>query len=67
MKRKSKEGIILVYVLTFTLAITTLLFVLHYKVERYIEDFTAKNEFIKMENVSNLGYAVGKKLSLSGK
>ncbi len=62
MKRKSKEGIILVYVLTFTLAITTLLFVLHYKVERYIEDFTAKNEFIKMENVSNLGYAVGKKL-----
>jgi len=62
MRKKSKEGIILIYVLIFTLAITTLLLVLHYRVEKYIEDFTAKNEFIKMENVSNIGYAVGKKL-----
>jgi len=62
MKRKNKEGIILIYVLTFTLSITTLLLVLHYKIEKYMDDFTAKNEFIKMENVSDIGYAVGKKL-----
>ncbi len=62
MKRKNKEGIILIYVLTFTLSITTLLLVLHYKIEKYIENFTAKNEFIEMKNISNFGYAVGKKL-----
>jgi len=62
MRKKSKEGIILIYVLIFTIAITTLLLVLHYRVEKHIDEFAEKTEFIKMENISETGYAIGKKL-----
>jgi len=62
MKKKNKEGIILIYVLGFTLAITTLLLVVHYKVEQFMDEFTNNTEFIQMENLAEVGYSIGTNL-----
>jgi len=61
-KKNSKRGIILIYVLGFTLAITTLLLVVHYKTEQFMDEFTSKIYFMQMENLAQSGYSIGKNL-----
>jgi len=60
--KQNKNGIILVYVLAFTLLITALILTIHYKVENFMDIFAERVDFIEMENYANLGFSIGKKL-----
>ncbi|MCM8784849.1 MAG: general secretion pathway protein GspK [Candidatus Omnitrophica bacterium] len=60
--RKKNKGFILIFVLGFSLILTSVVLFFNYKTKKYLESFKNYYDFIEMDRISDIGFEIAKKI-----
>ncbi|HOK56954.1 MAG TPA: type II secretion system protein GspK, partial [bacterium] len=59
---KKNKGFILIYVLGFSLALTSVILIFNFKTKKYIESFKRNYQIFEMEKIADIGFEIAKKI-----
>ncbi|MFN4226950.1 MAG: general secretion pathway protein GspK [Candidatus Ratteibacteria bacterium] len=60
--KKSNKGFILIFVLGFSLILTSIVLFFNYKTKKYLESFKHYYDLIEMDKISDIGFEIAKKI-----